>query len=54
MPMSSLGQMLDKQTPICFVHAKNEDDFQRAQSSIKAALIVSSSKPETVPVLYKY
>lgn len=52
--MSSLGQMLDKQTPICFVHAKNEDDFQRAQSSIKAALIVSSSKPETVPVLYKY
>ena len=52
--IASLGQKLDQQTPLCFVHGKNEDDFNRAQQSILAAITLTESEPKTGPVLYQY
>lgn len=50
----SLGQKLDQQTPLCFVHASNEDDFKRVQKSILAAIQLSETKVKTAPVLHQF
>ncbi len=52
--IASLGQKLDQQTPLCFVHASNEDDFKRAQKSILTAIQLSENKVKTAPVLHQF
>ncbi|EAQ63419.1 thymidine phosphorylase [Marinomonas sp. MED121] len=51
---AQLGDSLDASKPICFVHANNEDDFNRARSRISSSITLSNSKPNIGPMLHKF
>ena len=41
-----IGDKIDFQTPLCYIHAQNESDFQTAASAILKAIELSKSKPK--------
>lgn len=44
-----IGNYLDSQTPLCFVHAQTEDQFNRAAAELKSCIKISKNKPVTKP-----
>lgn len=42
-----IGDYVDAQTPLCFIHAQTEEDYQRAADELKSYITVSETKPET-------
>lgn len=42
-----IGDYVDAQTPLCFIHAQNEEDYQRAADELKSYITVSEARPET-------
>jgi len=49
--VATVGQQLDNQQPIAMVHAASEDDFDRAQSMIKQAIVIADSATE-LPLIH--
>ena len=47
----SIGQATD--TPIATIHARSEDDWQRAAESIKSAITLSHTPIEPAPIIYE-
>jgi len=47
----SIGQATD--SPIATIHARSEDDWQRAAESIKSAITISDSPTEPSPIVYE-
>lgn len=44
-----IGDYVDNQTPLCFVHAQNEADFRRAADNIIRSITVGGQKPTLTP-----
>ena len=44
-----IGDWLDSEKPIAFVHAQTEDDFEQAAADLRAAVSLSSEKPLLSP-----
>lgn len=40
-----IGDFVDAQTPLCYVHAQSEDDFAIAQNNILQAVAISAAQP---------
>ena len=45
-----IGDYIDEKTPLCFVHAANEADFQNAANKLQT-LIQIGEKPDVSPVV---
>lgn len=43
------GDYIDDQTPLCFIHAQNEEDFCRAADNIVRSITIGSDKPVSTP-----
>ena len=48
-----IGDKLEKDCPIAFVHAANEDSFTAAQKQLQSAIEFSDEKPVETPVVYE-
>ena len=46
-----IGDKIDSKTPLCYIHAQSEDDYQRASQELLAAIKISKSKPKTTPCI---
>lgn len=44
-----IGDYADSQTPLCFVHAQTEEDFNRAADTLKSCIGISEKKPDIKP-----
>ncbi len=45
--LAPIGTYLDNQTPLCLVHAKSKEDFERAKAQLLKAVTVSDKTVET-------
>ena len=50
----TLGDFVDDQTPLAFVHAQNEDDFALVANQIRQAITISDQKPDINDVIIEY
>lgn len=50
----TLGDHVDDQTPLAFVHAQNEEDFALAAEQIRQAVTISEQKPDVNDVIIEY
>ena len=50
----TLGDFVDNQTPLAFVHAQNEDDFALVANQIRQAITISDQKPDVNDVIIEY
>lgn len=50
----TLGDFVDNQTPLAFVHAQNEDDFALVANQIRQAITISDQKPDINDVIIEY
>ena len=49
-----IGDYVDCQTPLCFIHAQNEDDWNKAAEEIKSNISVSDKKTDiSLPIIEK-
>lgn len=48
-----LGQKVEKGEPICFIHAKNDDDARAAVKRIQKAITLSDSEASAQPAVYE-
>ena len=46
-----VGDYVDSQTPLAFVHAANQEDFARAAAELQNNITVSDRKPQPAPVI---
>ena len=46
-----VGDYVDSQTPLAFVHAANQEDFARAAAELQNNITVSDCKPQPAPVI---
>lgn len=46
-----IGDYVDDEAPLCFIHAQNEADFERTEAELKANIIISDDKPQTKPAI---
>ena len=44
-----IGDKIEKDTPLCFVHAQSESDFERAQQNILNNITISGNQPTLSP-----
>jgi thymidine phosphorylase len=45
--IAPIGTQLDKQTPLCMVHAENREDFERAKAQLLRAITIGNEAVET-------
>lgn len=50
----TLGDYVDDQTPLAFVHAQNEEDFALAAEQIRQAVTISEQKPDVNDVIIEH
>ena len=50
----TIGDYVDDQTPLAFVHAQNEEDFALAAEQIRQAVTISEQKPDVNDVIIEY
>ncbi|ECU9386453.1 TPA: thymidine phosphorylase [Salmonella enterica subsp. diarizonae serovar 61:l,v:z35] len=50
---AKLGQEVTKGMPLATIHARNEDEWNRAACSLVEAVSVSNEKPQIPPVIYE-
>ena len=48
-----IGDYVDEQTPIAFVHAANEEDYNFAADELQRNIITSIDKPKLLPPIFK-
>lgn len=46
-----IGDYVDNQVPLCFIHARTEDDFELAKQNILNNITISTDKPSTSPTI---
>lgn len=46
-----IGDYVDNQKPLCFIHAQNDEDFARSAVELKANISVSEAPPSQQPVI---
>lgn len=46
-----IGDYVDNQKPLCFIHAQNEDDFNRTAAKLKADITVCEEYPAPRPAI---
>lgn len=51
--MSRIGQQVDTQHPLAMIHANSEEAWQQAADAVRAAIVLSDTAPETLPVIYR-
>ena len=44
-----IGNHIDNQTPLCFIHAQNEQDFEKAKNNILSNIQITENKPNNSP-----
>lgn len=44
-----IGDKIEKDTPLCFIHAQSEEDFAQAQANILNNIIISDKHPTLLP-----
>ena len=49
----ALGERADTQRPLAIVHASSEASWQQAAAAVRAAITLSDSAPEAMPVIYR-
>lgn len=40
-----IGDYVDEETPLAFVHAANEDDYEKAAAALRANITISDKMP---------
>ncbi len=48
-----IGTFVDEKTPLAFVHALNQDDYEKAATALIKNIIISSEKPNTSPEIIR-
>lgn len=51
--IATVGTQLDKQTPLATIHARNEDDYQRAVAMLTDAVTLAENAPQPIPEILK-
>ena len=51
--MVQLGDQIDGQRPLAIIHASSEANWQEAAHTLKSAIKVSDSAPQSTPVIYR-
>ncbi|SFC83170.1 thymidine phosphorylase [Pseudoalteromonas denitrificans] len=51
--IASLGMKLDQATPICYVHASNENAFQLIENQLQNAIVVGEDMAKEIPSIYQ-
>ncbi|GIU13154.1 MULTISPECIES: thymidine phosphorylase [unclassified Shewanella] len=50
----ALGDEINADKPIAFIHAQSESAFAEAEAAVKKAIHIGNSKPEKTPEIYRY
>ncbi|QSX41685.1 thymidine phosphorylase [Shewanella cyperi] len=50
----TLGQTINKDTPLAMIHAQSEAAFEEAAKAVRGAIKVADSQPEKTPEIYQY
>ncbi|MGS0674718.1 thymidine phosphorylase [Shewanella sp. 0m-4] len=50
----ALGDEINADKPIAFIHAQSEDAFAEAQAAVKKAIHIGDTKPDKTPEIYRY
>jgi len=50
----ALGDEINPEQPIAFIHAQSESAFAEAEAAVKKAIRIGDSKPEATPEIYRY
>ncbi len=48
-----IGDFVDNENPLCFIHANNEDDFEYVTKQIQKNIITSNNKPTQNKTIYE-
>lgn len=48
-----IGDKVDKKTPLCYVHAEDEEVIKAVEKQIKQAITIEDDKPEISPVILR-
>ena len=51
--MIQLGEEASSEKPLAVIHARNEEQWQQAADALKAAIVISDTKPEATPEVYR-
>lgn len=46
-----IGDFVDEETPICFIHAQSDDDYERAAAALLKNIKTSQTEPKLTPVV---
>lgn len=46
-----IGDFVDNQKPLCFIHAQTEEDWNRAAAAIKANINIAETAPDKIPTI---
>ena len=49
----TLGQVVNKETPLAMIHARDEQSWQQAAAMVQASVNVSDKVPESMPEVYR-
>ncbi len=49
----TLGQVINKETPLAMIHARDEQSWQQAADMVKASVSISDKAPESMPEVYR-
>ncbi|MCG9728807.1 thymidine phosphorylase [Shewanella sp. Isolate13] len=50
----ALGDEINSDKPIAFIHAQSESAFAEAEAAVKKAIHIGDTKPEKTPEIYRY
>lgn len=50
---AQIGDYVDDNTPVCFIHCQNEEQFNQASADILNAIKITSTAPEIINPVYK-
>ncbi|GIU28517.1 thymidine phosphorylase [Shewanella schlegeliana] len=50
----ALGDEINADKPIAFIHAQSENAFAEAEAAVKKAIHIGDTKPEKTPEIYRY
>ncbi|MCK8045684.1 thymidine phosphorylase [Shewanella sp. 1CM18E] len=50
----ALGDEINADKPIAFIHAQSENAFAEAEAAVKKAIHIGDTKPEQTPEIYRY
>lgn len=49
----TLGQIINKETPLAMIHARDEQSWHQAADMVQASVSISDKAPESMPEVYR-